>query len=323
MRTSRRRRSPRDQRVLRRHEDDLAAAALVEQDPERLARGQEVAPCEHRVVSSQSASVVSVIGALDARPADATRKSRPPYSSTVRRVISATASSLVTSTGTAEELTTAYGPRLGCRARRCDERGGGRRDDAAYGARVRRHRHPRRVGRSRDERTDHRDDARGLGAQLRGARTGLLPRRARDVPGAARAGPRRLGRLRRVEERARRGSERRRVLVGEGRLAASRALPGRGGRTARDPRQHRQPRRRDPGLEHLVVRLEGRTREHIRRQRGRAADLLPGPHQARGGRLPEDVAEAIAFFAGRARPSRPEMSSTSTAASPPRTPGSA
>ena len=39
--------------------------------------------------------------------------------------------------------------------------------------------------------------------------------------------------------------------------------------------------------------------------------------------FPEDVAEAIAFFAVRARPNRPEMSSMSTAASPPRIPGSA
>ena len=103
-----------------------------------------------------------------------------------------------------------------------------------------------------------------------------------------------------LEERARRGRERRGVLVGEGGVAPPRALPRRGGRAARDPRQHRQPRRGDPGLEHLVVRLEGRAREHLRRRRGRPADLLPGPHEARRRRLPEDVAEAIAFFAGPA-----------------------
>ena len=40
----------------------------------------------------------------------------------------------------------------------------------------------------RHERADHRDDARGVGAQLRGARTRLLPRRARGLPGPARAG---------------------------------------------------------------------------------------------------------------------------------------
>ena len=90
-----------------------------------------------------------------------------------------------------------------------------------------------------------------------------------------------------------------RVLVGEGSVAPPRALPRRGGRTARDPRQHRQPRRRDPGLEHLVVRLEGRARKHLRRQRGRSADVLPRPHASSASSVyPEDVAEAIAFFAG-------------------------
>ena len=62
------------------------------------------------------------------------------------------------------------------------------------------------------------------------------------------------------------GRQRRRLLVGQGRVAAPCALPRRGGRPARDPRQHRQPRRRDPGLEHLVVRLEGRAGEHLRRR---------------------------------------------------------
>ena len=40
------------------------------------------------------------------------------------------------------------------------------------------------------------------------------------------------------------------------------------------------------GLEHLVVGLEGRAREHLRRRRGRAAGLLPRPHAARRRRLP-------------------------------------
>ena len=166
-------------------------------------------------------------------------------------------------------------------------------------ARLRRPRHPRRLGRPRDERADHRDDARRVGAQLRRARARLLPRRARGVPRAARAGPRRLDRLRRLEERARRGRERGRVLVGQGRVAPPRALPRRGGRRARDPRQHRQPRRRDRGLEHLVVRVEGRAREHVRRRR--RTNCRPSTAAARGSGVnvyPEDVAEAIAFFAG-------------------------
>ena len=104
-----------------------------------------------------------------------------------------------------------------------------------------------RVGRARHERADHRDDDRGLGAELRRPRTRLLPRGARDVQGAARAEPRWLGRVRRLEERACRRRERRGLLVGEGRVAAPGPLSRGGGRPARDPRQHRQPRRRDPG----------------------------------------------------------------------------
>ena len=50
---------------------------------------------------------------------------------------------------------------------------------------LRRPRHPRLLGRARLERADHRDDARGLGAQLRRARARLLPRRPRGVPRAA------------------------------------------------------------------------------------------------------------------------------------------
>ena len=59
---------------------------------------------------------------------------------------------------------------------------------ARDGARVRRPRHPRRLRRPRDERAGDRDDARGMGAQLRRARPRLLPRRARGVPRADRAG---------------------------------------------------------------------------------------------------------------------------------------
>ena len=62
------------------------------------------------------------------------------------------------------------------------------------------------------------------------------------------------------------GRERRRVLVGQGCVAPPRALPRRGGRSARDPRQHGQPGRRPRRLEHLVVRLEGRAGEHVRRR---------------------------------------------------------
>ena len=102
-----------------------------------------------------------------------------------------------------------------------------------------------------------------------------------------------------LEERARRRRERRRVLVGEGRVAAPRALPRRGGRPARDPRQHRQPRRGDRGLEHLVVRLEGGARQHLRRRRGATSRRFYRGRTKLGVNVyPEDVAEAIAFFAG-------------------------
>ena len=40
------------------------------------------------------------------------------------------------------------------------------------------------------------------------------------------------------------------------------------------------------GSEHLVVRLEGRAGEHVRRDRGRPPGLLPRPDEARGQRLP-------------------------------------
>src|SRR5436190_4735115 len=122
-----------------------------------------------------------------------------------------------------------------------------------------------------------------MGAQLLGAHAGLLPGGSRDVPGPHRAGTRRVDRVRRFEERARRGCERHGVLLREGGVLAPRALPGRRRRPPRDPRQHRQPRRRHPGLGDLVVGLEGGTCEYLRRRGGRATGLLPGPHEARRG----------------------------------------
>ena len=53
-----------------------------------------------------------------------------------------------------------------------------------------------------------------------------------------------------------------------------------------DPRQHGQPRRRHRGVEHLVVGVEGRAREHLRRGRGGAPGLLPRADDARRERLP-------------------------------------
>jgi rhamnose utilization protein RhaD (predicted bifunctional aldolase and dehydrogenase) len=58
----------------------------------------------------------------------------------------------------------------------------------------------------------------------------VLPRCAGGLPCALRARRRRLGGLRRLEERARRGEERSGLLIGQGRRAASRPLPRGGGR---------------------------------------------------------------------------------------------
>ena len=96
-----------------------------------------------------------------------------------------------------------------------------------------------------------------------------------------RAGPRRLDRLRRLQERARRRQERRRLLVGQGRRAAPRALPGRGGRRGRHPRQHRQPRRGPPGLAHLGLELARGARRRLRDRARRARGALPQAHDAR------------------------------------------
>ena len=125
-----------------------------------------------------------------------------------------------------------HAPRARRRGRR-DQRGRRPGDGPPDGARVRGPRRPGRVGRSRDERVDHRDHARRLGAELRRARPRLLPRRSGGVPRPDRAGPRRLDRLRRLEERAGRRGERRRVLVREGGLPSTSgaASPRRAART--------------------------------------------------------------------------------------------
>ena len=57
-------------------------------------------------------------------------------------------------------------------------------------------------------------------------------------------------------------------------LHLARCLAEEGG-AARNPGEHRQSGRGDPGLRHLVVGLEGRARQHLRRRRGGAPELLP------------------------------------------------
>ena len=197
-------------------------------------------------------------------------------------------------------------------------------DGAQDGARVRRPRHPRRLRRSRIERAGDGDEPHRLGAELRRARPRLLPRGAGGVPRPDRSGQRRLGRVRRLEERSRRRRERRRLLVREGGVAPSRTLPRRGGRPARDPRQHGQPRRGHPGLRHLVVRLEGRAGQHVRRwpRTTCRASTANAPSSAWTS-IPRTSRKRSRSSPGRVPASQLEMSSTSTAASPPRIPGSA
>ena len=98
-------------------------------------------------------------------------------------------------------------------------------------------------------------------------------------------GQRRLDRLRRLEERARGWGERVRVLVCEGCLAPSRAVPCRGRRRARHSREHGQPGRRHRGLGTLVLRLEGRAREHVRHRRRGSSRVLPRQDATRRERL--------------------------------------
>ena len=89
-----------------------------------------------------------------------------------------------------------------------------------------------------------------------------------------------------LQERPCRRRQRRRLLVGEGRVAAPRALPGRGGRGRLDPRQHGQPGRGHRRLRALVVRLEGRACEHVRHRCRGASSLLPRQDAARSQCLP-------------------------------------
>ena len=77
-----------------------------------------------------------------------------------------------------------------------------------------------------------------------------------------------------------------RVLVRQGRRAAPRALPRRGGRRERHPRQHRQPRRRAPGLAHLGLVMARGARGLVRHRPRRARGALPQAHDAGREHLP-------------------------------------
>ena len=86
-----------------------------------------------------------------------------------------------------------------------------------------------------------------------------------------RQGDRRLDRLRRQQERAGRLARRRRLLLGQGRGAPPRPLPGGGRRADRHPRQRRQPRRGDPRLAHLVAARGGPSAPPATRSRSRTS----------------------------------------------------
>ena len=128
---------------------------------------------------------------------------------------------------------------------------------------------------------DRGHDARRLESQPRDPRHRLLPRGARGLPAAAAAGQRRVGRVRRIEERAGGGAQCGGVLVRQGRRAAPRALPGRGGRGRGHPRQHRQSRRSPPGLGHLGLLLAPGASGQLRHPAGGPRGALPQPHDAR------------------------------------------
>ncbi len=166
---------------------------------------------------------------------------------------------------------------------------------------LRRRRHPRLQRRRRVQRRARGDDAGRVGPQPRHPRDRLLPRRARGVPDPAAAGHRRVARLRRVQERGRGGQERRGVLLGQGRRAAPRALPRRGGRRRGDPRQHGQPRRGPAGLADLGLLW----REERAASYGIDPDELEEHYRKRTTLLvnifPEDIAQAVLHFASPAR----------------------
>ena len=98
--------------------------------------------------------------------------------------------------------------------------------------RVRRPRHPRLERRHRLGVADRGDDARDVADEHGHPRDRLLPGRARRLRADEAAGPRRLDRLRRQQERAGRLAGRRRLLLGQGGGAAPGALPGGRGRAA-------------------------------------------------------------------------------------------
>ena len=173
-----------------------------------------------------------------------------------------------------------------CRARRHRGRRRGRRHRRGLRdrrlprgrARLRRRRHRDLECRHRLERADHRDLGRALGSQPRHPRPRVLPGREGGRAPPDRAGNGRQHHLRRLEERARAGQGRGRVLGGQGGRAASCALSRRGARAARRAGEHRQPGRRPRGLADLglLVARGARARLRDRGRRARGASTASG-----------------------------------------------
>jgi rhamnose utilization protein RhaD (predicted bifunctional aldolase and dehydrogenase) len=145
----------------------------------------------------------------------------------------------------ADEVTKAVG---GGRHQRGVGPGGVRGDRARLG----RPRHPRLQCRHRAFRSGGPHGAGRLGALVRGELHRPLPGGPRGHAGADPPGHRRLAGVRRHQERDVAGQGLRRVLGGQGGRGPAGQGAGARGRPARHPLQHREPRRRVPGLQALV-----------------------------------------------------------------------
>ena len=91
---------------------------------------------------------------------------------------------------------------------------------------------------------------------------------------------------------------RRRLLHGQGRRAAPGALPGRGGRRTRHPRQRGQPGRRDPRVARSGAAPGRRSgRPHTMCAEDQVEEFYRKRSLLKRSVLPEDIAEAVLFFA--------------------------
>ncbi len=192
-------------------------------------------------------------------------------------------------------------------------------------ARVRRPRHPRRLGRARDERADHRDDARGVGA----ATTRCSPAATSSRPARRSACCSSRGAAARSSSSASKNA-----LVAGANAAAYSSAKAASLHLARCLAEEGGPHgiRVNTVNPDAVIQGSGIWSSDWKAERastygvdrGRPAELLPRAHEARRRRLSRGRRRGDRVLRrARDRASRPETSSTSTAASPPRIPGSA